>query len=152
MTICAGNRESWHVCTKLPHRFVLTAFQQCCISVYNKNRIALSCFACPHTCLQPGHRHDCTPIVHHVKLNQLTWRFVTCTNAAIWLVPHFFLRQLAIVLIANVTRSSPARKRERGLGMRLVLWWNSLLYLPLHVCLFCMVLLFPIVTAHCCEI
>ena len=32
-----GNRESGHVCTKLPCRFVLTAFEQCRASVY-KNR------------------------------------------------------------------------------------------------------------------
>ena len=32
-----GNHESGHVCTKLPRRFVLTAFEQCRASVY-KNR------------------------------------------------------------------------------------------------------------------
>ena len=120
MAICAGNRESGRVCTKLPHRFVLTAFQQCHASVY-KNKIALSCFAG----LQPGHRHDCnTPIVHHMKLRDVLSRAQMLQSD--W-CRTFFCGSLQRFWLWMLPGPLPLVKGGRGPGTRLavykLLWW-----------------------------
>ena len=110
---CESNCESDLLVTNFHIAEFWQPFQQCRALVHYK-RIELVFRLSP-----AWHRHDtcmfmawlssrAQSIVHHLP----TWCFVTFTNGAIWLVPHFFLRQLTMVLIINVTRPSPARKRR----------------------------------------
>ena len=118
MASCAGNHESRCVCKKLPHSWVLTAFQQCRTPVHKKRK-APSCFAC----LQPGHRRDTLARLnsvhgasHEKRQLGILSHTPAHTNNKFWLVPHFFLWQLTAVLFANVTKPSPGCKGERAWG------------------------------------
>ena len=81
---------------------------------------------CLRTCLQPGVTHDCTPIVHHVRLNQLTWCLSRaqmlqsdwCHTFSCGSLQQFWSRMLPGPL--------PLVKGERGLGTRLGYdWWTA---------------------------
>ena len=117
ITSCAGNRESDLFVRNFHTAEFWQPFQRCCAPVHYK-RIALLYYACLH----PGYRYNTDLYVHgSVELSPwcITSQHDVLSRAQMVQVPHFFLQQLTTVLIANVTRLSPACKRGEEPGTRL---------------------------------